>query len=583
MNLFSKYGKIGASLLFGIAVFLFWRLAYPVMLSYQEQYQLFLMDGDYLCRLLSVPDGFARCVGEFLTQLYINQTLGALVLAVIFVLIQRLTWHLMKTVNKKADNHYALSFLPALLLGLILGDESVLLTYPIALILALIAMWGYETEGKNLRVYLIITEIPLLYWLAGPVVLLFATWVLLRQLQTNESRWKGIIIGVFSILYALTCILVSSWIVPYPLYQLFRGVDYYRFVGIYYWALAFLMFVCMILPIVMAWVPATEKSGKNTIIGIGETVILLAGFLLLRPSFYDARKYEVMEYDYLVRCQNWDAIIAKADRKTPDLPMTVCATNLALGMKGQLGERLFDYFQNGVQGLLPHFERNFSATMLTGEAYWQLGLVNTAQRFAFEMMEAIPNYSKSCRAVKRLAETNLVNGEYAVARKYLQLLEKTLSYRQWAQRTLPLLGDEKAINEHPVYGWMRQLRLQEDILFNGQELDKVFGQLMMQNKGNGLALQYLLAAPLLERDINKFMKYMSYVDGLHLGYRPRSCQEAIIFAYAQRNQYPPRGYVDEMVMRNFGDFSQSFAQSRGDVSQLGRFRNTAWYYLVGRR
>jgi hypothetical protein len=287
-----------------------------------------------------------------------------------------------------------------------------------------------------------------------------------------------------------------------------------------------------------------------------------------------------MEYDYLVRCQDWNAIIAKADKKTPDLPMTVCATNLALGMKGLLGERLFDFYQNGRQGLVPPFTRNFSTIMLTGEVYWQLGLVNTAQRFAFESMEAIPNYTKSSRAVKRLVETNLVNGEYKVARKYLCLLEKTLGYRQWAQRTMTLLGNEKAINEHPVYGRMRQLRLQEDIMFNEDEIDHILGQLMMQDKGNGLALQYLLAVPLLDRDIARFMNYMVYVDKLHLGYCPRSCQEAIAFAFAQRNQLPPQGSVNEIVMRRFGEFSKAFAQGGKDAPQMSLFTNTAWYYII---
>ena len=64
MSLLSKYWKIGATLLFGVVVFLYWWLICPVMLSYQEQYQMFLMDGDYVWQLLSVPDGFAHCVGE---------------------------------------------------------------------------------------------------------------------------------------------------------------------------------------------------------------------------------------------------------------------------------------------------------------------------------------------------------------------------------------------------------------------------------------------------------------------------------------------------------------------------------------
>lgn len=578
MSLLSKYWKIGVSLLFGVAVFLFWWLACPALLSFQEQYQLFLMDGDYIGQMLAVPDGFARCVGEYLTQYYINHALGALVLAIIFVIIHRLVWRLMAAVSDTASGHYALSFIPVLSLWLMLGDESVLLTFAIALILALATMWVYEVAGKRLRVYLIILLIPLLYWLAGPVVLMFAAWVTIRQFQTMDSKWTGLLIGVLAIIYALACILVSSWLVPYPLFRLFYGIDYYRFVEVYYWMFLFTMVLSVVIPAVMFWVPMLRR-GRVT--GCVEAVVLLAAFLLLRPSFYDSRKAEVMEYDYLVRCQNWSAILAKADKKSPDLPMTVCATNLALGMSGQLGERLFDYYQNGMQGLVPLFERNFASILLTGEVYWQLGLVNNAQQFAFEAMEAIPNYAKSCRAVKRLAETNLVNGEYAVARKYMQMLQKTLAYHQWAERTLPLLGNEKAINEHPVYGRMRQIRLKDDFLFSERELDKIFGQLVMHNQCNGLALQYLLAAPLLNRDVNTFMNYMIYVDGLHLGYRPRSCQEAVVFAYAQRKQRPPQGYVNDMVLRQFGEYLNIYSQGGKDAPQLARFKNTAWYYFMG--
>ncbi len=580
MSLLSRYWKIGTSLLSGVVVFLFWWLVRPAMLSYQEQNQLFLLDSDYLWQLLSVPDGFARCLGEYLTQFYINHCLGALVLAVLFVIIQRLVWRLMKTVCQQADTHYALSFIPVLSLWLMMGDESVLLTFVIALILALATMWVYELIRKWLRAYLIILLIPVLYWLAGPVVLLFAAWVFMRQFQTMDSKWTGLCIGTCAVIYALACILVSSWFVPYPLFRFFYGIDYYRMVEVYYWMMLITMAWCVLIPASLCWVPSFKKKRW---VGLGEAVIVFAAFLLLRPSFYDARKYEVMEYDYLVRCQKWDEIIAKAEKNTPDLPMTVCATNLALGMKGQLGDRLFDFYQHGIQGLLPTFERNFSTLPLTGEAYWQLGMVNTAQRFAFEAMESIPNYAKSCRAVKRLAETNLVNGEYAVARKYLQMLEKTLSYHQWAKRTMALLDNENAINEHPVYGRMRQLCLKKDFLFSEQELDKIMGHLMMKNQHNGLALQYLLAAPLLERDIKKFMQYMVYVDGLHLGYCPRSCQEAVVFAYAQLNQRPPKGYVNEMVLRSFGDFYQTFKNGGKDNPQMSRFKNTAWYYLMGGR
>lgn len=580
-RLVSKYWKVLASLTFGIAVFLFWWLAYPALTAYQEQYQLFLIDAGYIGQLLSVPDGMARCIGEFFVQFYINHALGALVLAVALVLLQWLTWRLMISVTRKtAETHYTLSFLPSLLLCLMLGDESVLLTFVVALLLTEVSMWLYELVPDRLRVYYLLISIPIVYWLAGPTVMMLAVFAALRMVQTKASKVSALGIGLLAIVYAVACILGSSQLLPYPLGRLFHGIDYYRFTEVYASLLMVLMAVCILIPIVMKWLPVPVKPRQRLITGLGEAATLAVAFLLLRPLFFDERKYELMEYDYLVRSGNWSGIIEKAERKMPDLPMSVCATNLALGMKGQLGDRAFEFYQHGIQGLLPEFDRTFSTWMLVGEAFWQLGLVNTSQRYAFESMEAIPNYAKSGRAIKRLAETNLMNGQYDVARKYLKMLEKTVCYRKWAKRTMSMLGDEKAIQADPVYGKLSQLRLRDDFLYSEKELDKMMGQLVMQNPKNGLALQYLLLCPLLERDVNTFMNYMTFVDGLKLGYRPRMCQEAVVFAFAQRNQQPPQGFVSNLVMNSFNDFVHTYNSGGAGSAGLERFKQTTWYYLT---
>ena len=76
--------RIVILLIFALAIFLFWWLAYPHALSYQEQYQLFLWTGDYLVERLSVAGGLADYIGEFLTQFYYIPWLGALILALLF-------------------------------------------------------------------------------------------------------------------------------------------------------------------------------------------------------------------------------------------------------------------------------------------------------------------------------------------------------------------------------------------------------------------------------------------------------------------------------------------------------------------
>lgn len=574
-RLLSKYGGLLLTLVFGIAVFLFWRFRYPFALTYQEQLQLFLFDGDYFCERLLEPGGFARYIAEFLVQFYNGVTFGALILAVLFMLIQRLTWRLMNSHLSPLSSHlYPLSFLPALMLWYAMGDESVMLTYVVALILAMVASLGLaklvelvqlEKLGILAKLGILLVLIPLLYWLIGPMVLLVAALML------------PLTVAVVAVIYALALILLSAHYLPFPMSRVVLGISYYRIPEV-------LPYVLMAIPVViilLVWLcrkfhTVLEKQ-KKWLYGVLLVVVAIAAVLII-PRGYDAKKYELIEYDYLVRINNWNGIIAKAEKQMPDLPMSVSATNLALGMTNQLGERAFDFYQRGSEGLLPKFERNFATAQLTGEIYYHLGLINTAQRFAFEAMEAIPNYNKSARVVKRLAETNLINGQYKVAEKYLKMLEKTVFYRPWAKRTMTMLGDEKQINSHPIYGTLRQYRLQEDFLFSEQELDKICGQLFVHHPQNQMATQYLLLMPLLDRDIPRFMSYVPVVQE-KAQYNPRSCQEALAFAFMQQRQQPPRGLISDMILQKMNDFSRTYSNDK-QSPELARFKNTVWYYLT---
>jgi hypothetical protein len=158
------------------------------------------------------------------------------------------------------------------------------------------------------------------------------------------------------------------------------------------------------------------------------------------------------------------------------------------------------------------------------------------------------------------------------------MLEKTVFYRPWAQRTMAMLDDEKAINTHPLYGTMRQYRLQEDFLFSDRELDKICGQLFVHNQQNQMAVQYLLMLPLLDRDMPRFMQFIQFVQN-KIQYNPRHCQEGIVFAFMQQRQQPPQGVVSPMILQQMNEFARIYSQNQGSP-ELNRFRNTVWYYLT---
>ena len=556
----SKHSRLLLTLVFGICVFIFWRMRYPFAITFQEQLQLFLFDDDYFLERIAEPGGLARYIAEFLVQFYNSTTIGAAIIAILMILVQRLTWQLMR-----CEEHYCLSFLPAILLWYAMGDESVMLTYTVALVMAMASAWALMTAfpkndnprgqiiAKSIALFILI---PIIYWLIGPMVILVALCVM-----------------PVSLIWALAVMLISTHFVPFPMSRVMLGISYYRFHETMPYVLIAIPALIWILSIAIRLLPKQKSWVRYS-----EALALGALVSGIPDMGYDSKKYELLEYDYLVRIKDWQGIIAKAEKQTPDLPMSVCATNLALAMTNQLGERAFDFYQRTSEGLLPKFERNYATSQLNGEIYFHLGLVNTAQRFAFEAMEAIPNYNKSARVVKRLAETNLINGEYEVARKYLQMLEKTIFYRPWAKRTMAMLGNEKQIDSHPLYGTLRQYRLQEDFLYSEDELDKICGHLFMHNKKNQMAAQYLVMAPLLDRDIPRFISYVQVVQNT-IAYNPRVVQEGIAFAFMQKRQQPPQGLVSQQTLQRLSDFARIFSANNSSP-ELERFRNTAWYYLI---
>ena len=572
-----KSWKIGATLILGCLAFLFWWVKYPSALAFHEQFQLFLFDGGYFAERMAQPGGLGRWLAEFLVQFYNNPLFGAVIIAILYMLIQRLCWVLIRR-QCRADASlslaYLLSFIPVLMVWYLMGDTNTMLSFVVSFLLALVAMWAWP-RGKWSQVAFVVLGLPLLYWFIGPAMLMVALYVGLRLFTEKDTH--GALYAAAVIVYAVAVVLASGLLAPYPLSSLFRGIDYHRFPKEVPPVMVATMALTALLPFVASWLCNKVKL-RGPYVAAVTTMLLLTLWYVVSPS-YDAKTYGLIDYDFLVRTGQWNAILDKASKDHLDLPMSVCATNLALGMTNQMGERLFGFYQHGVQGMFPGFERNFTSSLLNGEVYFQLGMVNTAQRFAFETMEMLPNNNKSCRAVKRLVETNLIGGHYKVAEKYISMLEKTMFYRKWAKRTRQLLGNEQTINNDPVYGKLRRRTYNEDFLFSETEQDRMVGQLFLRDSTNTLAMQYLMAYPLLSCDLDKVVQYLPVVQQ-KANYFPSLCQQALGMAYAGRRQTPPEGLVTPQVINDFAQFSRIVSNEGPHSPSLDVYRHTFWYYIL---
>ena len=458
--------------LFGVAVLLFFGLAYPHHLHYQEQFQLFLFDSSYVWEIVKLPGGVADLLGRFCTQFFLFAWVGALIIALLLSAIQLLTLRLASAFTSKALEPswgwlYGLSFVPSFLLWLFLLDEHALLGGVWAVLLTQLALWGCLQIPKGWKQYLaIIVAIIILYWLA----------------------WGG--------------------------------SHYHRYPTVFPTLLYVAWFLAVVLPLMMRLVLKGKKSENTQRQNYSLTsylspftsfalVALVLGIFVWKNANFKAEK--VMQYDFMACHQQWNRILETVNVEKPNNQIGVTVQNLALAMHGMLADHLFDYNQNGILGLLPDVQSDATSPMPTAEAFYQLGMIYVAQRTVYEAQEAILDFQKSGRCYKRLAQTNLIIGSYEVARKYLTALQKTLFYRDWANETLHLLGDEKAIANHPEYGRLRQFVYDEDFYFSDHVTPDMLEHLFFSNTDNRLALEYLKAYYMLTNDRDGYARLLLHL------------------------------------------------------------------------
>ena len=289
-----------------------------------------------------------------------------------------------------------------------------------------------------------------------------------------------------------------------------------------------------------------------------------------------------MRYDFMVRMQMWNRIMLTADRRNPDTPKTVSCLNLALGKTGRMPDYQFSYFQNGPDGLLPPFIGDHTNPVSTGEIFWHLGMVNTAQRFAFEAQEAIPDFQKSARCYQRLAETNLVNGDTLVARKYLKALQHTLFYRKWARETESLVEVGSLFEQRPELARVRDCRLREhDFLYSETEMDSMLGLLKVENPRNTMALDYLMAWCLLRKDLDRFVECLSLVEAPTL---PKSYQEALllrwVLTHKDYNGLP--AYISPAYVLRIREFLTDANSGKTEAELQRTYGDSYWFYYYFR-
>lgn len=573
-----KSSRIALTAMLYAAIYAFWLLVHPEALTLREQYQMFLLTADYAAVHATFAGGAAEYVAEAIAQFFFYTAAGAALIALLLAAIQCGAWRLSRRLG--ADEcHYGLSFLAPLAAVGAMGDVGLSTSLPVALAGAIWAAVAYARVSRHGVAWQIVAwqavAIPLTYWLLGPAAVVYAVGCL--TVDIRRGRWA---VGLWPVAYLACAMALASVTVmsQYPAEAVFASGSYVGTkVGVRP-SLVVAEAVCALLPAVIAMLPKVV-----TAVAWAETLTVSVAGGAMAMSNYDADEYAAIKYEQLVRAGKWDDVIAKAKAGQPTDAMSLTCVNLALAMKGQLLDRIFEFDQMGPAGLIARSERNQISAVPSAEALFRLGMVNSAQHYFYDSQEAISDYRKSSRLTKRIAETMIVNGQYRLAHKYIERLRHTLFYSRWAREAEALLGDEAAIAAHPVYGRLRSIRHKTSFFMNYYEMDKMLGLLYSDNHGNKMALDYYVAQCMLRRDIGGVISGLGWVREVYGDDTPRHVQEAVAMAWGQTHNSLDGApiAISEGVKKSMREFVGK--RTDGRQAHEGRNDGTLWHYMLSGR
>ncbi len=512
-------------LLFVASVY-FWMFRYPAHLAFGEQIQLFLLTFDYFLPFLSYPSGIANYVGEFLTQFNYEIWWGAVIVSALIALVYVQSCVIISRETRRYGLIRVLAALvPAFFVWLFMLDRFSLLAMPVALSVALsfiqfYQIWLRSIGNRVLRHVVLLLIAVGLYWSFGAVTFVFGVFVALNEIV----RLRDYAASLHIVAIVLMPLLAYTF-VPFPLQRLYTSNCYYKMMD-------------------------------------------------ERPSLsYDAEDEEALLYSFLSHYKKWDAAIRKAEKKMPDDLASRQIVMHALAEKNLLLDRLFEYPIIQRKDLISSQSGDMREPMSVSDLYFSLGMINTAELSAYNMQQLY--FGQGVRAFQRLAECNIVKGDYRIARKYLNALKQTLFYKKWAEEMEKLIDNANGVEMHPYYGVVRNRLMKETFYFSDKELDNILAH-SVNSSMDAHCYDYLVAYLILSNDLDKLAKLM---EG-NTNRMPKAVQEALVFHWMSKNpSFDGMPWnIDMQVMRGAVDFMRMMNEGGNMQTMRPAFGKTYWYY-----
>lgn len=447
-----------------IAFVLFCYLMLPVrnsyMLRWYDEMSFFEPTRFFFSQMLDYPGGLLRYVGAWLTQLMYYPLLGGAVLTLLWLLTAWLT----QKAFRLSQFAFPLAFIVplAMLVSVVQIDDAwismksvgYIYSNTLSYLFIVAALCLYRlAERRPAVALLVLLATAACYFIAG-FYAIFAAFIGIIFMVADSLRGKKYVGLVFA-----GIVLIAILILPNLYYSYFQPTtvdnDYLYLKGlpdflmesfdVYLW-MPFIVANAFLLALALVSAIWRVPSGR-WIMWVSVAVLLGCGFWCMRAD----KKNEQLRATALMlnrlEKNDWEgmAMIMSRLKEPPSYTMRVL-NNFAVMNLGGKGEYLGDQKPRNID---PRHAEGFSVTAYVNiPINYYNGNFNVSYRWA---MEHSVQYGKRMFFLKYMIKSALLNGEIKLAKRYNDILLRTMFHRKWAEEMNRYIEDPSLIETNPEF------------------------------------------------------------------------------------------------------------------------------------
>ncbi len=247
--------------------------------------------------------------------------------------------------------------------------------------------------------------------------------------------------------------------------------------------------------------------------------------------------------DFYCQRERWHDALRTADSRPHNVAYERNQRNvlMALYHARRLSDTMFSYPQVAGKDpfLVPQAERDVHAYLQESRFYLELGLVNRAEKCAYE---ALAGTGDLPAVLEHLAMIQIVKDQPEAAKVFLNALGKKPLHRRVAADMLQRLEADPRLESDPRVRQLRRCRLSEDRVsasLDGNR-EESLRALLDQNPDNRMAFEFLMVHYLRIVRPGQVVEALSQLERFGYSEIPRHFQEAIFVHASQTNTPFPR-------------------------------------------